>query len=153
MLKNPFYYGEFEYPTRSGNWYRGQHEPLITKNLFNEVQAQLVVPAKAKPGSKEFDFTKMIRCGACGAGITAEEHFKNLKDGTVRKSIYYRCNRSHLDCKQVYIREDMLLEQLQIVIDHIDLDVVGIQHKLEAEVKRLHNFSRGILGQTQQITI
>lgn len=52
MLKNPFYYGEFEYPIGSGNWYKGSHTPLITKELFDPVQKQLIVPKKAKWGSK-----------------------------------------------------------------------------------------------------
>lgn len=42
ILKNPFYYGRFEYPTSSGNWYQGKHVPLIPK------EKQLVVPRKAK---------------------------------------------------------------------------------------------------------
>jgi len=29
ILENHFYYGEFEYPKNSGNWYKGKHEPLI----------------------------------------------------------------------------------------------------------------------------
>lgn len=30
----------FEYPKNSGNWYKESHEPLITKELFDFVQAQ-----------------------------------------------------------------------------------------------------------------
>ena len=48
MFKNTFYYGAFEYPTGSGKWYEGKHEPLVTKQLFDEVQKQLVVPLKSK---------------------------------------------------------------------------------------------------------
>lgn len=151
ILNNPFYYGEYEYPTKSGSWYKGKHEPLITKSLFNEVQAQLVTSPKSRPGSKEFNFTKMIRCGSCGAGITAEEHFKNLKDGGVRKYIYYHCTQSHLDCKQPYIREDTLLEQLLSLVDNINLNDLGIKEKIEAEILRLQKFSDSILGLTQKI--
>ena len=35
MLGNPFYYGVFEYPKKSGNWYTGKHEPIITKEIFD----------------------------------------------------------------------------------------------------------------------
>ncbi len=153
ILNNPFYYGEYEYPMKSGNWYKGQHEPLITKGLFNEARAQLVVSPKSRPGTKEFNFTKMIRCNACGAGITTEEHFKNLKDGTIRKYIYYHCTKSHLDCKQAYIREDKLLEELLLMIDTIDLNQLDMQQKLEAEADRLQKFSKSILGKIQQIII
>ncbi len=44
ILNNPFYYGEFEYPKKSGNWYRGNHTALITKKLFKCVQEQLKAP-------------------------------------------------------------------------------------------------------------
>ena len=38
MLNSSFYYGEFEYPKNSGKWYKGNHEALITKELFEQVQ-------------------------------------------------------------------------------------------------------------------
>ena len=34
LLKNPFYYGEL---VRGGETYKGSHEPLITKELFDSV--------------------------------------------------------------------------------------------------------------------
>ncbi len=47
MLKSHYYYGEFEYPKGSKNWYNGKHEPLITKSLFDKVHQALVVPPKS----------------------------------------------------------------------------------------------------------
>lgn len=38
VLQNPFYYGVFEYPKKSGNWYTGKHEPIITKELYDLVR-------------------------------------------------------------------------------------------------------------------
>ncbi|MBI1862988.1 recombinase family protein [Candidatus Microgenomates bacterium] len=38
MLKNPFYYGIFEYPKKSGTWYDGLHPKLVSKELFDQVQ-------------------------------------------------------------------------------------------------------------------
>lgn len=35
MLKNPFYYGEFEYPKKSGSWYEGSHPKLVSKQPFD----------------------------------------------------------------------------------------------------------------------
>ncbi len=37
LIRNPFYYGSFEYPMGSGQWYKGAHTPLITKDLFDLV--------------------------------------------------------------------------------------------------------------------
>lgn len=31
MLRNTYYYGEFEYPRKSGTQYKGNHEPIISK--------------------------------------------------------------------------------------------------------------------------
>ncbi len=39
ILTNPFYYGWFEYPKGSGNWFQGKHKPMITEDEFNEVQS------------------------------------------------------------------------------------------------------------------
>ena len=41
ILDNPFYYGVFEFPKSSGNWYQGKHQPLITQELFEKAKAQL----------------------------------------------------------------------------------------------------------------
>jgi len=147
-LHNEFYYGRFEY---GGKWYDGTHEPLITKELFDEVQEQLKTAPKSRPGTKEFDFTKMILCGGCGYGITAEEKFKKRRDGSIKKYVYYHCSRFDYTCKQPYVREDLLLSQLLTLIDRVDLSQVGIKKKLEAEIERLQKFSVGILGHRQSI--
>jgi len=79
ILENTFYYGVFEYPEGGGNFYNGKHEPLITKELFEKVQEQL----KREPmnrETREFAFTKLLKCGSCGSGITACEKYKKLKN-------------------------------------------------------------------------
>jgi DNA invertase Pin-like site-specific DNA recombinase len=146
MLQNPFYYGTFEYPRKSGNWYQGKHEPIITKELFDRVQEQMHRDGIERQ-SHEFAFTKLMVCGLCGSSISAEEKYKQLKDGTVAKYIYYGCGRSKdRNCKSQYIREEELTEQLLAIMDQIDLNNVGIQHKFEEELKRHNKFNRGVLG-------
>jgi DNA invertase Pin-like site-specific DNA recombinase len=150
ILNNPFYHGMFEYPKGGGNWYKGTHEPLITKELFEEVRSLLAVAPRARPGAKEFAFIKMLTCGHCGNGITAEEKFKRLRDGTIRKYVYYHCSRFDQTCKQPYLREDDLLAQLLQIIDQIDLDKSGLRKKLEEEVARMNKFTQGVFGQTTE---
>ena len=70
-LRNHFYYGIFEYPKGSGHWYQGKHEPVISKELFDKVQESMSEYAD-RGERKEFAFTKLITCGLCGSGITAE---------------------------------------------------------------------------------
>jgi len=145
-LTNHFYYGTFEYPRNSGNWYQGKHEPLITKELFDAVQGQLKRDSIVRQ-SHEFAFTKLITCGLCGSMFSAEEKYKPRKDGTIAKYIYYGCGRARdLHCKNTYLREEELTEQLIQALDQIDFNSFGIQHKFEEELRRFNKFQRGVLG-------
>jgi site-specific DNA recombinase len=37
IFSKPFYYGRFEYPSGSGQWYQGKHEPMITEVEYDRV--------------------------------------------------------------------------------------------------------------------
>ena len=91
VLKNPYYCGSFEYPVGSGTWYQVNHQSIISKELFDKVQERLAIISKSRPGTKEFDFTKLIYCGVCGSGVTAEEKFKRQDNGVIRRYVYYHC--------------------------------------------------------------
>jgi hypothetical protein len=92
-----------------------------------------------------------MSCGLCGSGITAEEKYKNLKDGSVNKYIYYGCTRARdLNCKGGYIEEKVLIAQLLELMDRIDLDTSGIKKKLEIEIERHKKFHSGIMGKAEE---
>ena len=147
-LQNTFYYGVFEYPKGSGNWYQGKHEPIINKELFDKVQEQLKRDNIVRQ-SKEFAFTKLMTCGLCGSGISAEEKYKQLKDGTSAKYIYYGCGRSKdRHCKNPYIREEDLTDQLIKLMKKVEFNQTAVQMKFEEELKRYNRFHRGVLGVT-----
>lgn len=113
MLKNSFYYGEFEYPLNGGNWYQGAHKPLISKKLFERVQKQLKVAPKSKWGGKNFAFKGLIRCTSCGASICGEERVRKLKSGGVNHHTYYHCTRQvDPTCKEPYVTEADLVAEL-----------------------------------------
>jgi len=151
ILNNHFYHGTFEYPKSSGRWFTGKHTPIITKDLFDDVQKQLQLQRKARGKNKEFAFTRIMSCGLCGSGVTAEEKYKNLKDGSVAKYIYYGCTRSRdMNCKGGYIEEKVLIAQLLELMDKIDLDKSGIKKKLEVEIERHKKFHSGIMGKPEQ---
>ncbi len=100
MLKNPFYYGEFKY---HGSLYQGNHEPIISRELYLRVQEVLRSTNRSRPQKRHFTFQGLIRCGRCGCMITAE-----AKKG---KYIYYHCTHAHGNCHQPYIRERVLDRQ------------------------------------------
>jgi site-specific DNA recombinase len=151
LLRNTFYYGMFEYPKKSNQWFKGIHEPLITKELFDMVQENIynhVINIK----SKEFAFTKMMTCGACGSGITADEKFKKLKNGDVSRYVYYMCTK-HNDskCRNPIVREEVLIEQLANLMDTIKLDEIAMKEKIKEEVQRIKRFQSSLLGKKNEI--
>ncbi|MCB9810698.1 MAG: recombinase zinc beta ribbon domain-containing protein [Candidatus Nomurabacteria bacterium] len=88
-----------------------------------------------------------MTCGLCGSGISAEEKYKALKDGTTAKYIYYGCGRSKdRHCKNPYMREEELTEQFSKLMDKINLNETGVQVKFEEELKRFNKFHKGVLG-------
>jgi len=117
ILNNTFYYGEFEWPEKSGNWYKGSHKPLITKELYNQIHIGRM-DYKGKPGSKSFAFKGLLTCGRCGSAITAEEKHKLLKDGTYRRHVYYSCAKGKdRNCDQKYVNEKDLIEEFKQYIN------------------------------------
>jgi len=154
LLENTFYYGPFEYPRGSGNWYQGKHEPLITKEIFDLVQDQMKNSQLVRRENIEFAFTKVMTCGLCGSGISATEKFKKLKNGGYNRHIYYGCTKAKdKNCKCGYISEEDLIKQLQKQIDKLDFKKLPVQDKIEGEIKRFKKFQMMATGKNQNIDV
>jgi site-specific DNA recombinase len=146
ILDNTFYYGEFEYPKSSGNIYKGIHEPIIDKELFDKAQSQLKRDQIVRE-SKEFAFTKLFVCGKCGSGISAEEKWKQLKSGGSNRYIYYSCSRARdRNCKNKYIREEELITELLKIIDNVSINELGMHKTMQDEVDRFNKFQKAVFG-------
>ncbi|MBT4209969.1 MAG: recombinase family protein [Candidatus Komeilibacteria bacterium] len=153
LFKNTFYYGVFEYPKRSGNWYTGKHEPIITKELFDATQEQMQKHI-VKVNNKEFAFTRLMKCGLCGSGITAEQKIKKQKNGNVHRYIYYSCAKTRdRFCKCGYINELDLVKQFEKLIGTIDINEIGIKEKIKIEVERFKKFQQALLGVKDRVVI
>ena len=153
ILKNTFYYGVYEYPKNSGRWFTGKHEPLISKELFDMVQEKLE-RSVIRVENKEFAFTKLMKCGLCGSGITADEKFKKQKSGSVHRYVYYGCSRFYdKECKCGYIREEDLIKQFEEMIERLDLDEIGMKEHIKSEVERYKKFQSGVLGVKEKIKV
>ena len=113
MLANPFYYGEFEYPVNSRNWYKGSYPPLISKEIFEKVREKLVVPKKSKWGSKIFTYRGLLKCANCKASVIGEDKYRQRLNGDPRYHIYYHCSRQvDRNCKEPYASEEELEKSL-----------------------------------------
>ena len=122
ILTRPFYYGFFEYPIGSNNWYKGIHKPMITEEEYDRIQ--ILLGRKGKPRSKNhiFAFTGMIKCGECGAMITAEEKIKRCKNGNIHHYIYYHCTKhKNQNCVQKCIEVKELERQIIEVLGNIKI--------------------------------
>jgi site-specific DNA recombinase len=154
LLENTFYYGPFEYPRGSGNWYQGKHEPIITKEVFDLVQDQMKNSQLVRRENIEFAFTKVMTCGLCSSGISATEKFKKLKNGGFNRHIYYGCTKAKdKNCKSGYISEEDLIKQLQKQVEKLDFKKLPVQDKIEGEIKRFKKFQMMATGKNQNIDV
>ena len=93
MLQNPLYIGEFDW---DGVRYPGSHEPLVSRELFDRVQAVMHGRAKssARPSLLDFAFSGLVHCAIC-----KEDGNERLLVGSLikQKYTYYHCE----GCKQL----------------------------------------------------
>ena len=146
IINNTFYYGRFEFPQGGGIWYEGKHKPIISKELFDEtrnsVKSQVI-----KSQGKEFAFTRIMKCGVCGSGITADEKFKKLLNGGVNRYVYYRCTKAKdRDCKNPALNETDLVESLTNMIDTLNINKVKLTTKLDIEIQKFKKLQAMFLG-------
>ena len=121
ILKNPFYYGEYEYPKKSGNWYKGNHNAMVTKQEFEKVQKLIGSTRKVNTDTKlkdMFMYGGPLTCGQCGCSVIGERkkritcdckyrfsgintetckkcktHLKDMKNPKVEEHFYYHCTK------------------------------------------------------------
>ncbi|MBI3408098.1 MAG: recombinase family protein [Planctomycetes bacterium] len=113
ILKNPFYTGQFRW---HGKLLMGKHEPIISRDLFDRVQAMFVARErkKGKPRKNDFAFSGLMVCGECGCAVTAE-----IQKG---RYVYYHCTNYHGNCNEGFYREETLEDQFAEIVRRIQLD-------------------------------
>ena len=125
FFARPFYYGEFEYPVRSGNWHNGTHKPMITREEYDKIQFLLGRRSQPRPKKYDLAYRGPIHCGECGCMITGEEKTKYQKNGNVHHYTYYHCTkRKDPNCSQQAIEEKELEKQIanELAILEIPVD-------------------------------
>ncbi len=148
LFTDPFYYGYFEYPAGSGEWHKGKHEPMITKEEFERVQKLVGRTDSPRPKTNSFDYVGLLKCGECNAAITAEEKWQiicsacnqkfssnnkvscpyckikieNMHQPKLLHYIYYHCTkRKNPKCTQGSIRKETLEEQIDQLLEKIQI--------------------------------
>jgi site-specific DNA recombinase len=111
ILSNPIYCGLFQF---SGELYQGNHQPIISKRLFDQVQE--ILKQRGRPHKETKNNPQLlcglIRCGECGRMVTAEQREKRQKNGNVHRYVYYHCTKRNTVCSQPFVRDNVLIDQL-----------------------------------------
>ena len=113
ILRNRLYTGDFDW---KGKTYRGSHEPLVSRELWQRVQ-QVMDDRDAKNNRKvkhNFAFAGLIRCGHCGCALVGE-----IKK---QRYVYYHCTGYKGKCLEPFTREEILEECFTDIVRAIKID-------------------------------
>ena len=134
-LQNIFYLGLMKYKNEI---FEGQHQPIISKKLFDKCQEVLRDRGKPQKVKKHsFDFLGLMKC-PCSAAITAEKKIK--KSG--RTYIYYRCTKKKGHCPEKhFLRQEELLKQIISHLQKVSLSSQNTERVL-AELEKDKNLAK-----------
>ena len=105
MLQDPFYYGKMRW---NGKVHDGLHEPIISKELFEEAQRLMKDKVKRKRLFKEYLLSGLLRCCHCGSSMT--NTFTNKKKG---RYYYYKCVKVVKEGKAACALKEVNAEKLE----------------------------------------
>lgn len=142
VLQNPLYYGRFWH---GGELREGTYEPLIDKQLFDDVQAVLQNKSKPKKLDNDWAYAGLLKCGGgCGASIifeTKKKYYK--KTDRWAEYTYARCSKRCGECiekgitmKDMEAQIDENLSKITISEDDWRLGIKLLNKKYEAEAKQ-----------------
>ncbi len=122
ILSNPFYYGHFRY---AGEIHEGNHEPIVSKKLFDKVQE--ILKQKSRPRFKQKNmpqvFCGLISCASCGMMITGEYRVKKQLNGQEHFYTYYHCTKKRKDmkCPEPCVRQESLDAQISSMLQKVSM--------------------------------
>jgi site-specific DNA recombinase len=101
LIQNPLFMGEYDW---EGQRIVGTHQPLIAKDLYEQVQCMLTGRAQVSRTTqfRDFAFSGILRCGLCDA---EGEVFLLCAEMHRGKYTYYSCTRCKKLKRSVYHKE------------------------------------------------
>lgn len=146
ILSNRFYYGTI-YLKRTNRMYSGIHEPIITKALFDRVQALKKDRHHKKHVVHNHRYRRLISCGLCHRRLYGE-----VQKGRV----YMRCQTK--GCPTTTIREDQVEAAIGASLRELKLsksDEIRLQGQIKSliEQRNAENDKRATQLQLQQIKL
>lgn len=135
ILKDHFYYGIMTWKNKQ---YKHKYPPIITKELFDQVQ-QVKASFNKKPfkyAGKPYIYRGLLRCGHCGLAVTPEKH---------KGHVYYHCTQYNGKHGADWLREETITEQIGDVFKQLHIPdwvlekVVGNLSNLHQDKMSFHN--------------
>jgi site-specific DNA recombinase len=111
LLKNPFYTGDFIF---RGKFYKGKHKPIVSVELFEQVQKVFKNVARAKGVKHNFAFSGLLTCGRCGCMVTGQIQ--------KQKYVYYHCSNGKGKCDDKYVREEDISKQISEAVKRLSVN-------------------------------
>ncbi len=142
ILQNPFYYGMMR---RNGQLYQGNHEPLISKELFDTCQD--VMSGKSRPRKQKhfFPLRGFMNCALCSCALTCV---------TKKGHAYYYCTNGKGKCEQhkTYLRDKAVDQLVASVLNEIKFDKDDIEMAYEAAKVKLQSRNNFNHSQKTELT-
>ena len=148
ILTDSFYYGIM---FRAGNYYTGNYEPLVSKDIFDQAREIITGKNHSRKKKRFFAYRGFMNCEGCGCLITAAE-----KKG----HNYYYCTNGKGNCEQhkTYMKSDEADDIIAKVLGNIRFDneliEIGYQaqkEKLALQAKPDEALKESILSQFKEV--
>jgi DNA invertase Pin-like site-specific DNA recombinase len=110
ILRNRIYSGDFDF---DGTTYKGNYEPIVSRELWKQVQDILDGrnARKTRRVKHQFAFGGLLTCGHCGCALVGD-----IKKG---RYVYYRCTHFRQNCPEPYTREEVLEQKFTSMLNGI----------------------------------
>jgi site-specific DNA recombinase len=126
LLKDPFYIGKIYW---GGQIYQGQHEPLISQEIFDKIQLVLAGKNTPKINRHMFLLKQLLKCAECKGTVTWEIH---------KGIIYGHCNHYRNCSQKKWTREDEVENQLIKGFEGLQIKNTRIAKWLKKALKESH---------------
>jgi site-specific DNA recombinase len=134
LLRDSFYIGQMKW---KGMIYKANHEPLISKELYDRVQVLLSRTLSQPQQSKLMSvFKSKMTCEVCGGTITWETHkghWYGHCSGYQRLGMKKKCDQRH-----VFFRQEKIEEQIFPFFDKVTPISNRVLEILEQALKESH---------------
>lgn len=127
LLRDSFYHGVM---FRDGIYYKGNHEPLVSKDIFDQVQKIIVGKNHSRKNYRFFPYRGFMVCASCGCLITPVE-----KKGHT----YYYCTNAKGNCDQhkIYLKGKEVEDLITNILDKINFDNELIEIGYQAQKEKI----------------